>query len=150
MLLHYKLIILSATLLSVLGCSDHRNKEEYSAKKQNMTLTSSPELLTLSGFISYRSPLVLTDNAMLNIKLEDTSKQDVAAEVLAEQRIAIKSLAPWPFKVTYDPAKLTHSGRYILRARLTIAGKLRYMNIKPISAFSTQEPINILLSPMAK
>lgn len=150
MLLHYKLIILSATLLTVFGCTELRSKEELAAKKQNTALTNSPELLTLSGFISYRSPLVLTEDAMLSIKLEDTAKQDIAAEVLAEQRISIKSAAPWPFTITYDPAKLKHSGRYILRARLEIAGQLHYMNIKPVSAFSTQEPINILLSPVTK
>jgi putative lipoprotein len=146
MLLNYKLIMLSVAVITVFGCSEHR--KTASTEQQKTALTNPPELLSLSGFISSQTPLILSDDAILNLKLEDTAKQDVAAEVLAEQRISIKSAAPWPFTITYDPAKLKHTGRYILRARLEIAGKLHYMNSKPISAFSTQEPINILLSPV--
>jgi putative lipoprotein len=146
-LFNYQLIILSAVLSTLLGCSEYRQGEQ-SREKQNAMLTNVPELLSLSGFISYQEPLTLTDDAILSIKIEDVAKQDVAAEVIAEQRIAIQSDGPWAFTINYDPAKLKHNGRYVLRARLETAGKLRFINSTPPSAFNTQEPINILLSPL--
>ncbi len=78
---------------------------------------------TVTGTVTYLSVSPLPPSATVTVQLLDTSRQDVAATVLAEQVITANGLqVPFPFTLTYDPAKIDLSGTYSVRAEIRNEG----------------------------
>ena len=147
--MRYKRFIIFISFFMLLGCSGY-NKSAIKDKEQNALMGTEPEMLSLSGFVIEGGKIVLPDNAVLTVKLEASAKLNIPAQLITEQSYSLKADSPWAFKLIYDPEKLEHDGRYILRAEVEVDGRLRFTNKHSISAFSVEEPINIQLSPVVK
>ena len=80
----------------------------------------------ISGTITYRERLALTDRARADITLEDVSRQDVAAPVLARQTIASPGQVPIRFELEYQPADIDERLAYAIRARIYDRGRLLF------------------------
>ncbi|MDA7745715.1 META domain-containing protein [Psychromonas sp.] len=112
--------------------------------------TTPPTSEKVSGTVTYNERILLTQNVVLTVKLEDTAKQDVAAEVISKQSIDVNTPPPWSFDLAYDPKAITAKGDYTLRATVSVNGELRFINISRVPAFDNKEPINIVVSPVSK
>jgi putative lipoprotein len=125
-------IRLSLVLLAMLtaACTAPGTPHAPVAKRAPSTAPSTPitPLAKVTGNLTSRQPLALTDDAVVTVQLIDVSRQDVAAIVLAEQMITRPGQAPIPFELEYDPDSITLTHRYAVQARIEEGGKLRYRN----------------------
>ncbi len=99
---------------------------------------------TLSGTLFYRERMMLPPNAEITVKLEEVSKMDVAAEVIASTTLRPKGGPPYAFILEYDPSKISDKGRYGLRVRIEADDKLMFINTRHVPAF--EEPLDIMVS----
>lgn len=103
---------------------------------------------SISGQVWYRERISLPPIAEIKVYLEDVSKMDVAADVIAMTTLSPESGPPWKFALEYDPAKIDSRNRYALRARIEADGRLLFINTSHIDAFAQPEgaPTDILVS----
>jgi len=103
---------------------------------------------TIEGSIWYRERMLLPANAEVKVYLEDVSRMDVAAEVIATTLLGAESGPPWDFSLPYDSARLQEKGRFGLRVRIEVEGKLIFINTSHIPAFDPEPgtPLNIMVS----
>lgn len=81
----------------------------------------------LSGTVLYRERMALPPSAMIEVRLEDVSRADAPADVLAEQTIATNGRqVPIPFELTYDPGRIEANRRYAVRAAIRAEGALMF------------------------
>ena len=117
--------------------------EGYSAvdnKKEN--------LRTIKGSVWYRERIMLPSDAVVRVTLEDVSKADVKAEVIATTSFATRGAPPWDFILEFDPARISDKNRYAIRARIEADGHLMFINKEHIPAFAdhSKTPLKILVS----
>lgn len=106
-------------------------------------------LKTISGNIWYRERMMLPPGAEIDVILEDVSRMDVAATVIAQ--ISLKPAGtspPYAYSLQYDPAKILPNMRYGMRVRIEANGQLMFINTEHIPAFiqASGEPVNIMVS----
>ena len=83
----------------------------------------------LTGTVTYLQRIALPPNAVIDVQLQDVSLQDVPATVIAAERyVAEERQVPIPFELTYDPAGIDPKHTYAVAARITVDGKLRWIN----------------------
>lgn len=75
---------------------------------------------------TYRERMALPPNAVFEAILEDVSKADAPAEVIARARIEHPGNPPIPFEITYEPSRISPSHRYAVRARIVVDDKLLF------------------------
>lgn len=138
-----KTIALCSVLIGVTGCNTTATTQKTESAEVNA-------ISSVSGIVTYRERIALPPNATLTIKLQDTSKQDVAAMLIAEKTIDLTTSPPWDFNLHYDPSKLDEKGRYSLQARVEVDGQLRFINMSHVAAFNAASPISILVSAVSQ
>ena len=83
----------------------------------------------LSGSVTYRERIALTPGATLTVQLRDTSLQDAASELIAEQVIPNPGQVPISFEVLYKSARIDPRNTYSIQARITEGdGRLAFIN----------------------
>ncbi len=96
----------------------------------NTTVTSgkSPNA-SVSGNVTYRERLALTPGARLEVELRDTSLQDTAAPLVAEQVIEDPGQVPIRFKVEYNKDDIDPRNTYSIQASIIEDdGRLAFLN----------------------
>jgi putative lipoprotein len=75
--------------------------------------------MRVSGTVSYRERIALAPGSMLIVTLEDASKADVQATMLAEARITVeRNQVPIPFAIDVEAGRIDPRHRYAVRARI--------------------------------
>jgi putative lipoprotein len=82
----------------------------------------------VTGHVTYRERIALPPGATVTVRLQDVSRADAPAEVLAEQVIVPTTQVPIPFALEYDPARIDARHRYSVGARIEVAGKLWFVS----------------------
>jgi putative lipoprotein len=82
----------------------------------------------VTGSVTYRERMALPPGATVTVRLQDVSRADAPAEVLAEQVIVPTTQVPIPFALRYDPARIDARHRYSVSARIEVDGKLWFMS----------------------
>ncbi|MGD9598891.1 MAG: META domain-containing protein [Steroidobacteraceae bacterium] len=77
-----------------------------------------PGTATVHGTAFYRERIALPPDAVFEARLEDVSRADAPAEVVASTRKDPAGSPPFAFTISYDPARLVASHRYAIRARV--------------------------------
>ena len=78
----------------------------------------------VTGTVAYRERMALPPDAVVEVRLSDVSRQDVAAPVIAETTILPEGRqVPIPFELRYDPGKIEPNRVYALRATIRSAGR---------------------------
>lgn len=78
-----------------------------------------PEMATLNGSVTYRERMMLRPDATITVRLQDVSRQDAPALLIAEQQIsALGKSVPVPFSIEYDPARIDERYTYAVRAEI--------------------------------
>ncbi|MEJ2503622.1 MAG: YbaY family lipoprotein [Gemmatimonadota bacterium] len=102
----------------------------------------------VEGTAGYRERIMPPPGSELVVSLQDVSRADAPAVVLAEQRIAVEGGPPWGFSLEYDPAQVEDRGRYTVRVRLEREGRLLFTSTEHVPPFdrSPDDPIRIQLT----
>lgn len=87
------------------------------------------EMAMLNGTVTYLARIALPPGAEIQVQLQDTSRADAPADVLAEQLIVTTGeQVPIPFQLEYNPAEIVENRTYSLSVRITVDGQLRFIN----------------------
>ena len=102
-----------------------------------------PEMQNVSGQVTYLVRMALPPDANVIVRVEDVSRADALAEVLAQTEFSNEGRqVPIDFEIAYDPSKVDASHRYALTARIESAdGQLMFIN-------DTLTPVITLGSPV--
>lgn len=84
---------------------------------------------TVRGTITWRERIALPPDAEIIVRLQDVSRTDAPATVLAEQRIrADGHQPPFTFALEVDASRLDARMRCTVSARVEQAGRLLFIN----------------------
>lgn len=101
----------------------------------------------ITGTASYRQRIALPPDAVLQVRLEDVSRQDAPAELIAECTLPTQGRqVPLPFRLEYDDAEIDPSHRYHVRASLTSAGTLLFATESPHPVITAGAPTEVTLT----
>jgi uncharacterized lipoprotein YbaY len=106
----------------------------------------------VNGAVTYLQRVALSPAAVIEVKLQDVSRADAAAIVIAEQKFAADGKqVPLPFELKFDPAKIDAKHRYTVSARITLDGELRFVSDQAYAVVTQGNPstgVDILLKPV--
>lgn len=77
---------------------------------------------TLDITVAYRERIALPPDAVVEVRLLDTSRMDVAAELLSSQRFRMTGV-PFALQLAYDPALIDPRFTYTVSARILSGGR---------------------------
>ena len=80
----------------------------------------------IRGVASYRERMELPTDAIFEATLQDISRADTAAEVIARTRIDPAGQPPFRFEISYEAAQLKSGHTYAIRAQITRGGQLLF------------------------
>lgn len=111
-----------------------------------MALVSAPaasarQSAAVTGTVIYLERIMLPPTAQVNVQLQDVSRADAPATVLAEQTIDTAGKGPpYAFSLAYDPAAIVDSGRYVVRAQINNEGQLIYTSTESYPVITQSNP----------
>ena len=80
---------------------------------------------TVTGILYYLQRIALPDNAVITVELQDTSRADAPAFVLAQQQFAANGRqVPFNFALNYDMNNIAVNGTYTVRATIRVNDQL--------------------------
>jgi putative lipoprotein len=85
---------------------------------------------TVTGTVTYLQRIALTPGAVIEVKLVDVSRPDAPATISEQTIRTVGQQVPIAFVLPYDPRRIEHHGRYVVRARILEDGKLLFINEK--------------------
>lgn len=102
---------------------------------------------SVRGSAFYRERIALPPGAVFEATLEDVSRADAPAEVLGRVSLDAGSGPPYPFTIPYDPARLDPRGRYVVRAGITVDGRLLFTSdsFHPVISGGHPDSVEILM-----
>lgn len=108
---------------------------------------TTPKGATLEAEVFYREKLMLPPGCTLTVRLENISKLDAPATLIAEKTVAIQAAPPFKVTLDYDPADIHDRLTYNVRARIELDDQLFFISTTHIDPFATPEghPIQILV-----
>jgi uncharacterized lipoprotein YbaY/heat shock protein HslJ len=80
----------------------------------------------IQGTATYRERMALPPTAVFEATLEDVSRADAAADVIARTRVASPGNPPIRFEITYDPARIQTNRSYVVRAGILDGERLMF------------------------
>lgn len=86
----------------------------------------SPLSGVLMGSVTYLQRTPMPPNAVVSVQLQDVSRVDAPARVVAQQIITSPAGVPVPYALTYDPGTIDARNRYAVRAEIRSGGVLVY------------------------
>lgn len=99
------------------------------------------QISRVTGTVTYRERMALPPTAVIEVTLEDVSRADAAAVVIAEQKItAGGKQVPFSFDLAYDPSTIAANGRYAVRARILNSGHLMFTNTEAYPVITGGKP----------
>ena len=119
-------------MMPVLGCG--LDSEE----------ASDVALAQIEGTVFYRERIALPPNAVVEVQLEDVSRSDAPATVMAVVTLNSEQGPPYAFSIDYSPDQIDSRMTYALRATIRVDDKLRFINTEYINPFSGN-PVEVLV-----
>jgi uncharacterized lipoprotein YbaY len=95
----------------------------------------------LTGSVTYLERIALLPGSVVEVRILDVSRQDVAADVIGETIITTQGEnVPIPFSVSYDPTRIDERMTYAMSARILVGGELRWINTDHIPVLTNGNP----------
>ncbi|MBE9537951.1 MAG: YbaY family lipoprotein [Proteobacteria bacterium] len=98
----------------------------------------------IEGTVFYRERIALPPNAVVEIQLEDVSRADAMATVMATLTLNSENGPPYAFSIDYDPARIDSRMTYALRASIRVDDKLMFTTMDYTDPFSGN-PVSVLV-----
>jgi putative lipoprotein len=89
-------------------------------------------MVTVAGEVYYRQRIALPPTAELYVAVEDVSRMDIPAVIMAESRIAPAGQVPIAFELRVDASRIDPRYTYAIRARIEDGGRLLWINTEHI------------------
>ena len=121
--MHPKLLMRCASLLAIslmTACSSTKTGSPGAEMRSAKAM--------ITGTASYRERMMLPPGAVLEVTLEDVSRADAPADIIALSEVQATKAPPYPFTITYDPARIDPTHRYNVRARITADDRLMFQS----------------------
>ena len=81
-----------------------------------------PVMKQLQGEVFYRERILLPPGAELEVQLQDISRADAPAQVIASVTMPLEKSPPYAFSLQYDAASIDSRMRYGISARIEVDG----------------------------
>jgi uncharacterized lipoprotein YbaY/heat shock protein HslJ/uncharacterized lipoprotein NlpE involved in copper resistance len=104
--------------------------------------------VTVSGSAAYRQRIAMPPDAVLTVRVEDVSRADAPALVLAETSESFGARqAPIPFSLNVPSAAIDPRFSYAVRATITVDGQLRFTTTRSYAVLTRGAPnyVDLLL-----
>lgn len=107
-------------------------------------------LSLLETEVFYTQKIVLPEGAVLEVRLEDVSKMDVASTLISSATRQIKSSPPYALQIAFPTKNINAKHSYSLRASIKVEGKLHFISTTRINPFAIgiASPIQIKVDPV--
>lgn len=105
---------------------------------------------TLNGTVTYRQRVALSPDAVVTVRLEDVSRQDAAAAIVAEFSEPVRGRqVPIPFTLRVDPGRIEEGHVYALRAGIAEDGQLRFSTTTatPVLTNGVTDKVELVVEP---
>lgn len=103
-----------------------------------------PATSTLSGTVTYRQRIALPPEAIVTVRLEDTTRADAPAVPVAMHSFGAEGRqVPLPFEFTFDPASIKAENTYSVRASIEIDGELRWTSTTAYHVLTRGNPSQV-------
>jgi uncharacterized lipoprotein YbaY len=79
---------------------------------------------SIQGTATYRERMALPPEAVLEATLEDVSRADAPAAVIARTRLSSPGNPPFRFEIAYEPSVIQANHSYVVRVRFLIGERL--------------------------
>jgi putative lipoprotein len=89
----------------------------------------------IEGSVTYRERMMLPPGVEVEVQLQDISKADAGATVLATVLITPQGGPPYNFAIEYDPSTIDPRMRYALRATISMGERLLFTSTDYIDPF---------------
>ncbi len=93
-------------------------------------------MATLEGTLFYRERMMLRPGSELHVQLEDVSRADAPATVLASQVWPAEGAPPYSFTLSYEADQIQAGNRYAIRGRITNGDRLLFTTTRYIDPFA--------------
>jgi putative lipoprotein len=102
---------------------------------------------TVAGIATYRERIALPPDAEFEASLEDVSRVDAPAVLIASAREKTPAGPPFRFTLSYDPARIVPMHRYAIRARVLRGEELLFTSDThiPLPAAPGAAPVEIMM-----
>jgi len=107
----------------------------------------------ITGTVTYLQRIALPPAAVVQVTLQDISRQDAPATLLAREIIVTGGRqVPIPFTLAYDADAIDSRHTYVVAARIEAAGKLLFINdtVHPVITRDAPSAVEILVKPVAR
>ena len=105
----------------------------------------------ITGTVTYRQRVALPADSVIEVQLQDVSRADAPAEIVASQTITTAGEnVPIPFELTYDPAQIDPRFTYALRATITLDSELSWTSTEAHLVLTNGQPasgVEVVVSP---
>jgi putative lipoprotein len=98
---------------------------------------------TIQGTATYRERMALPPTAVFEATLEDVSRADAPAAVVASTRVTSPGNPPIAFSITYDPRQIVSEHRYVVRGRIAVDGELLFTTDTAIPVITQGSPTDV-------
>ena len=103
----------------------------------------------IKGQVVYRERMMVPPSAELEVQLQDISRADAMATVMASVLSQAEGGPPYAFTIEYDPARIDPRMRYALRATISVGDQLLFTTTDYIDPFSGN-PVEVLVRRVAE
>ena len=134
----FSALVLGCLAVMVTGCN--QEAPTVSQPEGNAGMSTG----TIEGAVVYRERMLLPPDAQIEIQLQDVSRADALATVLAVVNMAADGAPPYPFTIDYDTSTIDARMRYALRATIHSGDRLMFTNTDYIDPFS-KGPVEVLV-----
>jgi len=112
--------------------------------------SSAPSSPMITGTVTYLVRMALPPGAAIDVRLEDVSRADAPATIVAENIFASAGKqVPIPFQLPYSANDIQASHRYSVRAQITVEDKLLFTTTQayPVITGGAPTSVNLVLQP---
>jgi len=96
---------------------------------------------SVTGTVSYLLRIALAPDAVVTVRLQDTSLRNVAATLVGEQiQNADGRQVPIPFEVAYDPADIVATNTYTVSATIEEGGRITWRSTTAFAVITRGAP----------
>jgi len=103
-----------------------------------------PTMAKIEGTVFYRERIALPPNAVIEIQLEDVSRADVLATIMAVVTLNSAGGPPHAFSIEYDTSQIDERMTYALRASIRVEDKLMFTTMDYTDPFSGN-PVSVMV-----
>jgi putative lipoprotein len=98
---------------------------------------------SIQGTATYRERMALPPSAVFEATLEDVSRADAPAVIVAAVRVPSPGNPPIAFTITYESGQIDPEHRYVVRARILVDGALLFTSDTAIPVITGGSPTRV-------